>query len=319
MNANQSPAVPARGWIDVHHHIAPAAYLREAGAGVGGPLKSWSLAKSIEDLDRGGIATAIVSVTQLAKHIADDGQRRRLARSCNDDAAKIVADHRGRFGMFTALPLPDIEGSLREIEYGLDVLKADGVGMYTSYHDKWLGDPAFDPVFAELNRRQAVIYVHPAAPDCCRNLVPGVADSAIEYGTDTTRAITRMVFTGASQRFPDLRIIWSHAGGTMPFLIERFVRMAKQREYAPLLPRGFMPEARRFFYDTAQVANHTALSCAREVIPDAHFVFGSDFPYRNAREHVEGLETCGVFDGAQLDAIARGNVVKLLPRHAVAR
>jgi len=315
MTMTSDPRTPGRDWIDVHHHIAPAAYLRESGEGVGRALKSWSLAKSIEDMEQAGVATAIMSVTQLAKHIAGDEQRRRLARSCNDDAAKIVADHRGRFGMFTALPLPDIDGSLKEIEYGLDVLKADGIGMYTSYHDKWPGDPAFDPVFAELNRRKAVIYVHPATPDCCRNLMPGVADSAIEYGTDTTRAITRMVFSGASRRFPDLRIIWSHAGGTMPFLIERFVRMARQREYAPLLPQGFMPEARRFYYDTAQVANHTALSCAREVIPDEHFVFGSDFPYRNAQEHVEGLETCGVFAGAELDAIARGNIAALLPRY----
>ena len=301
-----------RRWIDVHHHIAPPDYVAQGGAGVGAALKSWSLAKSLEDLQQGGIATAIVSVTQLAKHIASDEQRRRLARSCNDYAAKLVADHRGRFGMFTVLPLPDIDGTLKEIEYGLDVLKADGVGMYTCYHDKWMGDPAFDPVFAELNRRKAVIYVHPSVPDCCLNLMPGVADSAIEFGTDTTRAITRMVFTGASRRFRDLRVIWSHAGGTMPYLIERFTRMAEMKQYQPLVPEGFLPEARRFFYDTAQVANHTTLTCAREVVPDEHFVFGSDFPYRTAGEHVIALEACGVVDGAQLDAIARGNAVKLL-------
>ena len=317
MSPTPSQTLPRRGWIDVHHHIAPAAYLRESGEGVGRALKTWSLAKSIEDLEGGGIATAILSVTQLSKHIASDEQRCRLARACNDEAAKIVADHPYRFGMFAVLPLPDIEGSLKEIEYGIDRLKADGVGMYTCYHDKWLGDPVFDPVFAELNRRKAVIYVHPSIPDCCRNLVPGVTDAAIEFGTDTTRAITRMVFSGASQRFPDLRIIWSHAGGTMPYLIERFVRMAEQRDYAKLLPRGFLPEARRFFYDTAQVANHTTLACAREVVPDQHFVFGSDFPYRNSLEHVQGLEACGVFNDTELDAIARGNVARLLPRYAM--
>lgn len=316
MSANDNLTSARRRWIDVHHHIAPPAYIAAGGAAVGGALKSWSLAKSIEDLEQGGVATAIVSVTQLAKHIADDAQRRKLARSCNDYAAKLVADHPGRFGMFTALPLPDIEGSLREIEYGMDVLKADGVGLYTSYHDKWLGDPAFDPVFAELNRRKAVIYVHPAAPDCCLNLVPGVADSAIEYGTDTTRAITRMVFSGSSQRYPDISMIWSHAGGTMPFLIERFIRMARMRDYAKLLPHGFMPEARRFYYDTAQVANHTALSCAREVILDDHFVFGSDFPYRTAAEHVKGLENCGVFSATALNAVARTNLAALLPHYA---
>ncbi|HKT19757.1 MAG TPA: amidohydrolase family protein [Stellaceae bacterium] len=318
MSSQPSQTTPRRGWIDVHHHIAPAAYLRESGEGVGRALKTWSLAKSIEDLEEGGIATAILSVTQLSKHINNDAQRRSLARACNDEAARIVADHPGRFGMFAVLPLPDIEGSLKEIEYGLDRLKADGVGMYTCYHDKWLGDPLFDPVFAELDRRKAVIYVHPSIPDCCRNLVPGVADAAIEFGTDTTRAITRMVFSGASRRFPNLRIIWSHAGGTMPYLIERFVRMAQQREFAKLLPQGFMPEARRFFYDTAQVANHTTLACAREVVPNRHFVFGSDFPYRTSREHVEGLETCGVFNSAELDAIARGTVARLLPRYVAA-
>lgn len=317
MSTNNPQKTASRGWIDVHHHIAPPDYLAQGGPGVGGPLKTWSLAKSLEDLEQAGVATAIVSVTQLSKHIADSAQLRRLARSCNDYAAKLVADHRGRFGMFTALPMPDIEGSLREIEYGLDVLKADGVGIYTCYHDKWLGDPAFDPVFTELNRRKAVIYVHPSIPDCCLNLVPGVNDAAIEFGTDTTRAITRMVFSGASQRFPDIRMIWSHAGGTMPYLIERFVRMAQMRDYAKLLPQGFMPEAQRFFYDTAQVANHPTLTCAREVVPDTHFVFGTDFPYRTSIEHIEGLEACGVFNATQLDAIARGNVATILPRYSV--
>ncbi len=312
--------VTNRRWIDVHHHIAPPAYLSQGGAGVGGPLKTWSLAKSLEDLEQGGIATAIVSVTQLSKHIANDEQRRALARNCNDYAAKLVADHPGKFGMFTVLPLPDIDGTLKEIEYGMDVLKADGVGMYTCYHDKWMGDPLFNPVFEELNRRKAVIYVHPSLPTCCLNLMPGVQDAAIEFGTDTTRAITSMVFNGTSRRFPDIRVIWSHAGGTMPYLIERFTRMAELKQYKPLLPEGFMPEAQRFFYDTAQVANHPTLTCAREVVPDAHFVFGSDFPYRTAGEHVVALEACGVFNSAQLDAVARGNVERLLlPKYVAKR
>jgi predicted TIM-barrel fold metal-dependent hydrolase len=199
----------------------------------------------------------------------------------------------------------------------MDVLKADGVGMYTCYHDKWMGDSLFNPVFEELDRRKAVIYVHPSLPNCCLNLMPGVADAVIEFGTDTTRAITSMVFNGTSRRFPNIRVIWSHAGGTMPYLIERFTRMAELKQYKPILPEGFMPEARRFFYDTAQVANRTTLSCAREVVPDAHFVFGSDFPYRTSGEHVVALEACGVFDNAQLDAVARGNVERLLlPKYA---
>jgi 6-methylsalicylate decarboxylase len=301
--------------IDVHHHIAPPDYLAEVGPTINPPLKTWSLAKAIEDMDEGEVATAIVSITQIAVRISSAERARKVARSCNDFAARMVADHRGRFGMFVALPLPDIDGSLREIEYGLDQLKADGVGLYTSYHDKWLGDPHFAPVFEELNRRGTVLYVHPATPDCCRNLVPGVGDAAIEYGTDTTRAIARMVFSGASQRYPRVSMIWSHDGGTMPFLAERFIRMAEQREYVSLLPTGFVPEAQRFFYDTAQASNRYALSSARQLIAPSHFVFGTDYPYRTAREHVQGLAQCGVFDRAELGAIDRDNLAALLPRY----
>jgi 6-methylsalicylate decarboxylase len=302
--------------IDVHHHIAPPAYLAAVGPTINPPLRTWSLAKAVEDMDEGDVATAIVSITQIAMRVTDPARARLLARACNDYAARMVADHRGRFGMFVALPLPDIDGSLREIEYGLDQLKADGVGLYTSYYDKWLGDPVFAPIFEELNRRKVVAYVHPAVPECCRNLVPGIGDAAIEYGTDTTRAIARMVFSGASQRYPDMRIIWSHAGGTMPYLIERFTRMAESPEYAAQIPGGFMAEAHRFFYDTAQVSNRFALSSARLVVPAANFVFGTDYPYRTAAEHVEGLQSSGVFNAAELRAIDRDNLARLLRHYA---
>ena len=115
---------------------------------------------------------------------------------------RLVADHPGRFGMFAALPLPDIEASLREIEHGLDVLKADGICLFTSYRDKWLGDPAFEPVMEELNRRKAVVFTHPEAPLCCRGLIPGINEAVIEYGTDTTRAIARLLFSGTARALP---------------------------------------------------------------------------------------------------------------------
>lgn len=301
--------------IDVHHHLSPPAYLEALGDEVGPPLKNWSLAKSIADMDEGEVATAILSVTQITMRMDDREKIRRLARECNDYTAKIVADHRGRFGMFTALPMPDVEGCLREIEYGLDVLKADGVGLYTSYRDKWLGDPVFDPVFAELDRRKAVIYVHPATPDCCVNLVPGIQDANIEYGTDTTRAIARMVFGGAAQRFPNVRIIWSHAGGTMPFLIERMVNLAKIPQVAAKLPRGLMHELKRFYYDTAQASNGVALGALKAVAGSEQIVFGTDYPYRLSIEHVEGLAGAG-FNKNELTGIDHGNALRLLPRLA---
>lgn len=240
---------------------------------------------------------------------------RGLARECNDYAARLAQDYPHRFRMFVALPFPDVDGSLREIEYGLDTLHADGIGLFTSYGDKWLGDPAFAPVFEELNRRSALVYTHPAAATCCHNLVPGIGDVVIEYGTDTSRAIARMVFGGSARRYPDIRLIFSHAGGTMPFLIERFDNLAKTPPYSTELQGGFRAEARKFYYDTAQSSNPAAMAALKTVIPISHIVFGTDYPFRTHVDHVKGLRDCGVFTDQELRGIERENVLPLLPRY----
>jgi 6-methylsalicylate decarboxylase len=271
------------------------------------------MARHIEDMDRAGVAVSLLSITTPGLWFGDNSGARRLARACNDFAAKLSADRPGRFGIFTALPLPDIDGALAEIAYGLDTLKADGVGLFTSYGDKWLGDPAFDPVLAELNRRKAVAHVHPTTANCCRNLLPGIPDAAIEFGTDSTRAIARLVFGGAAARYPDIKLIFSHAGGTMPFLVERFDLLAKTPQYAAQFPEGFRAAARKFHYDTAQAANAIAMSGLKQIVPVSQIVFGTDYPFRTALDHVEGLHRCGVFDAAELQAIDRGNALGLLP------
>ena len=310
-------AAPRR--IDVHNHLSPPTYIAELGPKhlFALPTLGWTPAKAIEDMDRAGVATSITSITTPGLWFGDDSIARRLSRECNDYAASLVRDHPGRFGMFVALPVPDIEGSLREIEYGLDVLKADGIALFTSYGDKWLGDPMFTPVFEELDRRKAVVYTHPTSANCCRNLVADVPDTAIEFGTDTTRAIARMVFGGAARRYPNIRIIFSHAGGTMPFLIERFTNLAKSGRFAQQLPEGFLGEARKFYYDTAQSSNPAAMSALTKVIPVSQIVFGSDFPFRTAAEHVRGLKECGMFSPKDLEGIDRENLAKLLPQYSV--
>src|ERR1019366_1430625 len=136
-------------------------------------------------------------------------------RKSNDYGAQLVKDYPGRFGLFAALPLPDQDGSLREIEYAFDVLKADGIALMTDYGDKWPGDPAFVPVFDELNRRKAIVFVHPTAPNCCTSLIPGTTGSWLEYLFDTARAITSFLVNGTFARFPDIRFIFCHSGGTM--------------------------------------------------------------------------------------------------------
>ena len=173
-----SPAKPYR--IDIHHHFAPPAWVTEVK---GRPLlqpanTAWTPARSIEDMDRGGVAAAMVSITNPGLWFGDAPMTRRLARACNDYGATLVRDHPARFGLFAAMPLPDVDGTLREIEYAFDTLKADGIGLFTSYGDRWLGHADFRPVMEELHRRKAVVHVHPTAANCCRNLEYGVAPAA---------------------------------------------------------------------------------------------------------------------------------------------
>ncbi len=237
-----APVRPHR--IDVHHHFAPPAWVVEVK---GRPLlqsanTTWTPARSIEDMDRGGVAAAVVSITNPGVWFGDPAVTRRLARACNDYGATLVQQYPTRFGVFAAMPLPDVDATLKEIAYAYDVLKADGVGLMTSYGDTWLGNAAYRPVMEELNRRKAVVHVHPTAANCCRNLeyAPGVGPGSLEYGTDTTRAIMGVTFSGDVTRYPDIRFIWSHAGGTVPFLAARID--GASRNAADRLPNGFMHE-----------------------------------------------------------------------------
>jgi 6-methylsalicylate decarboxylase len=299
--------------IDVHHHFFPPEYLtaiadRLPNAQV---ALGWSRDRAIEDMDQGGVATSVTSITTPGVWFGDIERGRKLARLCNEYAARLVDDYPGRYGFWASLPLPDTEGSLRELDYALGVLKADGVGLFTSYGDKWLGDPAFDPVFEELNRRRVTVYTHPTTAACCGNLVPGIADAIIEYGTDTTRAIGRMLFSGAAARFPDARLIFSHAGGTLPFLYERFERASANR--GEQLPDGLLPALRRFYYDLAQASHPTALASFTRIIPVSQMLFGTDFPYRNASEFPPLLRQWS-FSPADLAAIEYENALSFLPR-----
>src|SRR6267143_2576335 len=224
--AQMSTVKPHR--IDVHHHHTPPPYLAAITAqNIPGPVRDWTPEKSIADMDKAGVATAMTSITTPAMRFLDDAGARRLARECNDYSAKLAADSKGRFGMFAAMPMPYVEATLQEIAYALDTLKADGIGLLTSYGDKWLGDPAFAPVMDELDRRRAVVYVHPTAPDCCRNLLPGVPDWVIEFPADTTRTITSLLFSGTVARCRNIRFIFAHIGGILPLVVEHLVRASE--------------------------------------------------------------------------------------------
>ena len=270
----------------------------------------------MEDMDRGGVATALLSLphsVQIWPGNAAEG--RHLARDWNEFMAKLAGDHPGHFGLFAALPILDIEGSLREIEYALDVLRADGVALMTNIGDKWLGDPHYAPVFDELNRRGAVLYTHPVAPDCCRDIIEEFNDSVIEYGADTTRAIGKVLFGGSAARYPRIRFIFSHAGGTLPYLAFRFLRQYRNArdEIKARMPDGLTAALNKLHYDTANCANVHAMSSFTKLVSVSQLMFGTDFPFGNAEADASGLAECG-FSPAEMQAIEYENARRLLPR-----
>jgi predicted TIM-barrel fold metal-dependent hydrolase len=303
--------------IDVHHHILPPQYMAELKKLA--PQETlqpwWTPAKSLEDMDKSGIETALVSLTQPQVWFGDAALARRLARESNEYAAGLARDYAGRFGFFATLPLPDIGGSLAAITHALDTLGADGIGLMTSYGNHYLGDAMFWPVYEELDRRGAVVYTHPLSPACCRNPLPQyLRDSSIELGTDTTRTMASLLFSGAAARFPRIRWIFSHAGGTMPFLISRFLREeAAHKERMKVLPQGLPETIKKFHYDTAQSTHRATLSSLLTLVPVSQVLFGTDYPARPGAEAVDGLAAYG-FDPVQLAAIERGNALRLMPR-----
>jgi 6-methylsalicylate decarboxylase len=321
--------------IDFHHHFQTpdvVALAKSRGMNFNSP---WTLSKDLEDMDAGGTATALLSAMGQPANLnfGDVELARKATRMANEYAAKLTSDHPGRFGSFAALPLwfPDNDGCLREVEYALDTLKADGFAMYTSHNERYVGDPSWMPLYQELNRRKAVVFVHPHAPECCANLTVSkdVAATIVEYGADTTRAIARVVFSGLTKRFPDITWVFSHSGGMMPFVIERFFGGGLSAEIVPgIVTKGqdgrpkpgfatgndVLAELRKFYYDTAQSSNPIAMGALRQVVPVSQIVFGTDYWFRTAVETGRGLTTNKVFNAEEQHAVNRGNAERILPR-----
>jgi predicted TIM-barrel fold metal-dependent hydrolase len=304
--------------IDVHHHISPPTWIDAVKKAKldNPPITNWSVEKSLDDMDKAGIATSIASpTTPQLNFLADDKETAaRLARESNEYTKKIMADHPGRFGLFAMLPLPHIDESLKEIAFAFDTLKADGVGVMTSYGDKWLGYPQFAPVWEELNRRKATVYTHPTGASCCVNLVQGIGESTVEFGADTTRTIVSLIFSGTSQRFKDINWIFSHGGGALTSFAERLqVQMVSTPPYKDKFTRAIVDgELTRFYYDTAQISNAVTIGALAKLVPISQIVFGTDFPYRTAADHAKGVEAH--FKGDDLKKVDRDNALRLLPR-----
>jgi 6-methylsalicylate decarboxylase len=315
--AADAPENPRR--IDVHHHyVSPAclAALEKYHAQYDFPgievFRKYSPTAAIEAMDRGGVANAVLSTTTPGVWFGDDAQARVLARDMNEYGAKLVGDHKGRFVLFAVLPLPDVEASLKEIDFAFGTLKAEGISVLSSYGAKWLGDPSFAPIWEELNRRKAVVFSHATAPLCCRGLVSGIPDTTVEFNTDTSRTIINLIESGTAARFPDIRFIFSHAGGTIPSLAGRYLAADASKLGAPAAPNSKLGQLRRFYYDTAGSANPVQMASLKMIVSASQIMFGTDFPWGDPSRIAAGLKGCG-FTEDELRAIDRENAVRLLP------
>lgn len=313
-----NPAVASSGRIDVHQHTVPPFYTKAMEKEIlatGHPLPTWTPALAIETMDKNGIAVGMLSpMTRVVQDsLSDKSERaRKLARQNNDYAQQLVRDHPGRFGHFAAIPFPDAEGSLREIEYALDTLKADGIGLWTSYGDKWPGDPIFAPVFEELNRRKAIIYTHSAPPACCRSLQPGVIDSVVEYDFDITRAIVSYLESGAFRKYPNICFIFPHSGGTLPVLANRVSESLPEKR-SEQAATELMGEMKQLYFDVAHATYPAPLSALTKIVPVSQILFGSDYPIVPFPVTEGPLDHFG-FSAEDLQAINRGNAERLFPR-----
>ena len=306
--------------IDTHHHYLPPkvavekrAALEKVAPGFEAAFFTWTPQHSIEAMDKNGIATAIVSVSTPGVWFGDVAEGRRIARECNEYAAQMVRDYPGRFGFFAAIPLPDVEGSLREIEYAVSVLKADGVGLMSSYDGKSPGEAQFAPVFDDLNRRKTVVFIHPTLPVCCTNMITDVPAAAVEFGFDTTRAALSLLASGTFSRCPDLKFIFAQGGGTLPFLANRIEFLADRfPAIKAKLPHGAHYELQRLYFDTGNITNPGAFPSVRSLAAISQLLFATDYPQLQMEASIGELHNVGL-SPAELLAIQRDNPLRLFP------
>jgi 6-methylsalicylate decarboxylase len=293
--------------IDVHHHVLPPQYVDSTPM----PFRVPDTDTQLRTMTEFGIEAAITSLTPRVfeehRH-----ERRTVARACNEFMAGLVRDHPARFGSFAVLPLPDVDGALEEVAYALDTLHLDGIGLFSSMEEKFLGDPLYDPLFAELNRRKAVVFVHPshcAAPPELNLPAPA---GIIEYIFDSTRAILNMLYHQTFRQNPDIRIIFCHGGSTVPYLAHRIANL----EHNAGVP-DVICTLRSLYYDVASSMSRHSLPSLQQLADPTHVVWGSDLPFvhgERLQEEIAGWEAYDGFDAATRAAIERENALRLFPR-----
>jgi predicted TIM-barrel fold metal-dependent hydrolase len=291
------------GRIDVHHHRTTVG---------GGGRGEWTPERSLEEMGKYEIDVAITSVSASGPALYDGTEKgNAFARTSNEQGAKMVQQYPGRFGLFLALPMNHIEGTLKEIAYGYDTLKADGVHIYSSIGEKWPGDPMYMPIYEELNRRKAIIFFHPTPPLCCK-LPPGIGAPVVEYDFDVTRGITSLLWNGVLSKFPDIRFIIVHSGGTLPVLAGR-IQDRVPRKGPDLYPTGTLELLKKQYYECAHATFPWALAALMKFTSTSNIMFGTDYPQEPIESTTKHLPENG-FSAELLHAINRGNAERVFPR-----
>ncbi|WP_322058400.1 amidohydrolase family protein [Paraburkholderia sp. J63] len=310
------------GRIDVHHHLIPPAFvnaMRSRGRDevAGAKLPHWTPEMSIKNMDAHGIATAILSLSAPGVNLGGPLQARDLARACNEFAADAIERHPGRFGSFAVLPMPFTEHACREAVHALDVLNADGIVLLGSTDGHFLGDTRFDELMAELDQREAVVFVHPNMHKTSTELALSTPGFLVEFLCDTTRAATNLIFSGTLEKYPRIRWILAHAGGFLPYIAWRLSLANGIPEMAIKAPRGALHYIRSFYYDTALSPSPYAMAALRELVEPEHILFGSDYPFAPAvvtGMETRALEDLTVFDASTKAGIDRAHALALFPR-----
>ena len=310
--------------IDVHHHFLPDFFYRATNEGhgpVGGIAPApWSKDSMLSYMDDAGTNVVVGSISTPGVHMGDDAAARDLARRVNELGAKLTQERPDRFGAFAALPLPDVDGALRELEYALDTLKLEGIVLFSNARGIYLGDKRFKPLFDELDRRKAVVFVHPtASPDPSAHGL-GLPDSLIDFTADTTRALAQLHYGNTFARTPNVKYIFSHAGGTAPYLATRLGIVDHMKVMPGDEERGtFVDTLRRLYWDTALSWRPPILRMLRSEVGLGQVLFGPDYPYLSRDLAVtcrSAVETSPELDVGEARAVLSGNALKLFPRLA---
>ena len=304
-----SQNAPGNWRIDVHHHVVPPQYADESM-----PIKLPHTEMQLQSMDRWHIRAAITSLTPRVV-LNNIHRLRAVARDCNEFQARRAQDHPSRFGAFALLPLPDVDGALEEISYAFDVLRLDGVGLFSSVNDRYLGDPAFDAVFDELNRRKAVVFIHPTHCEAPEHMNLRAPPFAVEYVFDTTRAIVNLIYNGTLKRCPNIRLIVAHGGGAVPFLAERIAMMEGHRGAKNVT--DVIPPLRSLYFEIASTTSAYALRSLQEFADPAHILWGTDLPFvygARLQQEMHQWQHYGGFDDAARRAIEEHNALGLFPR-----